>query len=339
MPPAPRADQFPTPPAPRGASEPKAAPRPQPRIVRPIHPPGAPSQPTETQPVTAAAAPATGPEPDLAYGAYQRGYYLSAFNTAMLREKLGDTKAMTLLGELYSNGFGVTQDDNKAAEWYRIAAERGDREAMFALAMFRMSGRGGGQNREEAARLFASAAKLGHVGAAYNLGLLYLEGRLFPQDFKRAAELFQMAAEAGSPEAQYALGTFYKEGRGVMQNYVEAARWLGAAAAADYTDAQVEYAIALFNGTGVEKNEAGAVALLSRAAHKGSPIAQNRLAHVYAAGRVLAADPLAAIKWHLISKAAGAKDLVLDEFMSKQRPEVRAAAERAARPWVDAITQ
>jgi len=75
-----------------------------------------------------------------------------------------------------------------------------------------------------------------------------------------------------------------------MQNYVEAARWLGAAAAADYTDAQVEYAIALFNGTGVEKSEAGAVTLLSRAARKGSPIAQNRLAHIYAAGRVLAAD-------------------------------------------------
>jgi uncharacterized protein len=124
-----------------------------------------------------------------------------------------------------------------------------------------------------------------------------------------------------------------------MQNYVEAARWLGAAAAADYTDAQVEYAIALFNGTGVEKNEAGAVALISRAARKGSPIAQNRLAHVYAAGRGLSADPVAAIKWHLVSKAAGAKDLTLDEFMSRQKPDVRAAAEKAAQPWVDAITQ
>jgi len=107
MPPAPRADQFPTPPAPRVApapkSETKAAPRPQPRIVRPT--PVAPSQPAETQPaetqqVTPAAAGATGPAPDLAYGAYQRGYYLSAFNTATVRQQLGDTKAMTLLGEI-----------------------------------------------------------------------------------------------------------------------------------------------------------------------------------------------------------------------------------------------
>src|SRR5262249_61004426 len=110
------------------------------------NPPAAPSQPEEAQPVTAAA-PAAGPELDLAYGAYQRGYYLSAFNTATQRiEKLGDIKAMTLLGELYSKRYGVMQDDNKAAEWYRLATDPGDREAMFALWMFRMAGRGGPHN-------------------------------------------------------------------------------------------------------------------------------------------------------------------------------------------------
>ncbi len=39
---------------------------------------------------------------DLAYGAYQRGYYLYAFNEAKRRaEQEQDPKAMTLLGELY----------------------------------------------------------------------------------------------------------------------------------------------------------------------------------------------------------------------------------------------
>ncbi len=47
---------------------------------------------------------------------------------------------MTLLGEIYANGFGVARDDVKAADWYKQAADRGDREAMFALAMFRLSG-------------------------------------------------------------------------------------------------------------------------------------------------------------------------------------------------------
>jgi len=42
---------------------------------------------------------------------------------------------MTLLGELYAHGYGIASDDAKAAEWYRLAADRGDREAMFALAI------------------------------------------------------------------------------------------------------------------------------------------------------------------------------------------------------------
>ena len=59
-------------------------------------------------------------------------------------------KAMTLLGELYADGSAFRNDDKKAAEWYRLAADRGDREAMFALAMFRMAGRGGPRDRDEA---------------------------------------------------------------------------------------------------------------------------------------------------------------------------------------------
>ena len=191
---------------------------------------------------------------------------------------------MTLLGELYSSGVGIPQDDTKAAEWYRLAAERGDRDAMFALAMFNMTG-AAVCTTAEAARLFADAAKLGHAAAAYDLGLLYLEGQQFPQDFGRAAELFRAAANAGNPEAQYALATLYKEGRGVEKNDTEAARLLAAAALAENPDAEVEYAIALFNGTGVTKDEARGTALFRKAALRGSPIAQNRLARISRRGR------------------------------------------------------
>ena len=83
-------------------------------------------------------------EPDLAYGAFQRGHYITAFREATRRvEEKDDPKAMTLLGELYADGLGVPNDDKKAADWYKLAIDRGDREAMFALAMFRMTGRAG----------------------------------------------------------------------------------------------------------------------------------------------------------------------------------------------------
>ena len=169
----------------------------------------------------------TPPSPTSPTARIQRGMYLTAFAEATQRvEEKSDVKAMTLLAELYADGLASEQDEQKAADWYRIAAERGDREAMFALAMFKMTGRGGPRDRDGAAKLLAAAAKLGHAAAAYNLALLYLEGQLFPQDFKRAAELLRIAAQAGSPEAQYALATFYKEGRGVPKDLREAARLL-----------------------------------------------------------------------------------------------------------------
>jgi TPR repeat protein len=86
--------------------------------------------------------PAGATEPDLAFGAFQTGHYLTAFGIAINRIELKkDPKAMTLLGELYPGGLGVPQNDVKAADWYKLAADRGDREAMFALAMFWLQGR------------------------------------------------------------------------------------------------------------------------------------------------------------------------------------------------------
>jgi TPR repeat protein len=112
-----------------------------------------------------------------------------------------------------------------------------------------------------------------------------------------------------------------------------------AAALADNTDAQVEYAIALFNGIGVEKNEALAASVLKRAALKGNHVAQNRLANVLAVGRGLPADAVEAIKWHIIAKAGGVSDIPLDTFVAQQTNEVRSAAEKAAKPSLDAIKQ
>jgi uncharacterized protein len=147
-------------------------------------------------------------EPDYVYGAFQRGYFLTALSLATHRAaENNDPKAMTMLGQLYADGDGVPQDDKKAAEWYKLAADRGDRDAMFALAMFRLAGRAAPRDRDQSAKWLAAAAKLGHPLAAYDLALLYIEGQLFPQDFNRAADLLRVAANAGNSDAQYALGT------------------------------------------------------------------------------------------------------------------------------------
>ena len=94
----------------------------------------------------------------------------------------------------------------------------------------------------------------------------------------------------------------------------------GLAALADYTDAEVEYAIALYNGDGVARNQEVAAALFHKAALKNNPVAQNRLAHILASGLGAPADPVAATKWHLISKARGETDLRARRFRRQARP-------------------
>jgi TPR repeat protein len=291
------------------------------------------------QPKAATPRPAATDEPDHAYAAYQRGHYLTAFNAATRRiEEKNDPKAMTLLGELYADGLGVAKDDKKAAEWYKLAAARGDRAAIFALAMFKMTGRAGPADPPEAARMMAEAAKLGHIVAAYDLALLYMEGQAVPQSFSRAAELMRAAADAGNPQAQYALATFYKEGRGVTKNLDEAARLLGIAARSGHTESEIEYGIALFNGTGVAKNESAAVGYFLKAAQKNNPIAQNRLAWMYATGRGIKADPVEAARWHLIARAGSNNDPFLEEFMRNMKPADRAMGENKAKPWIARMT-
>jgi len=164
-----------------------------------------------------------------------------------------------------------------------------------------------------------------------------MEGQLLPQDFTRAAELLRVAAQAGNTEAQYALGTLYKQGRGVAKNMSEAVRLWSLAALADNPDAEVEYAIALFNGDGVAKNEQTAAALFHRAAQHGNPVAQDRYARILAEGRGAPKDPVQATKWHLISKAGGEINVILDDFVHNLDAHTRELGEEAAKKWVEAL--
>src|ERR1700716_1595205 len=159
--------QAPTQPAQTVPAAPKPTPAPAP-ARKPAKPP---AKPPSASPATQPASPGA----DLAFGAFQRGYFLTAFHEATKNvDQRQDPKAMTLLGELYANGLGVPANDVQAAKWYSLAADRGAREAMFALAMFRIGGRGGPRDGAEAARLLAAAAKLGPApaGPDFRLPLL-----------------------------------------------------------------------------------------------------------------------------------------------------------------------
>ena len=287
--------------------------------------------------------PTTGPDaPDLAFGAFQRGYYLTAFGEATRRvEASQDPIAMTLLGELYNQGLGVPRDLTKAASWYAEAARRGNRDAIFAYGMAKISGpddtirdpaqRGIAKDETGGILLLNKAAELKVPAASYNLGIIALRPSNGPPDFGTAAKRFAEAAESGNSDALYSLGVLAKEGKGMPADPKRAADFFAASAKAGNIDAMIEYAVALFNGNGVDKNDEEAATWLEKAAEAGSPIARNRLARLYAAGKGVPPNPVEAGAWHLLAKSVGMQDQDLDKFFNGMTEEMQLQAVARAR--------
>ena len=55
---------------------------------------------------------------------------------------------------------------------------------------------------------------------------------------------------------------------------------------------------------------------------------------MYATGRGIKADPVEAVRWHLIARAGGDNDPHLDELMRDMKPVDRAMGENKAKPWI-----
>ncbi len=90
--------------------------------------------------------------------AYQRGDYATALKEWRPLAEQGDARAQHLLGAMYDNGRGVTQDYTEAAKWYRLAAEQGDARAQHLLGAMYGFGEGVPQDYVQAHMWFNLAA-------------------------------------------------------------------------------------------------------------------------------------------------------------------------------------
>jgi TPR repeat protein len=250
---------------------------------------------------------------DIAYGAYQRGYYLTALNLALPLADSGDPAAQTLIGELYWNGFGVARDRKKAIEWYEFAANAGNREAQFIYGNLLLRGQFIKEDKTAGEAFLRKAAESGHARAQFNFAQIITARRPTWSGFKAALPWYEKAAESGLADAQYAMSNIYAEARGVTFNDDKKARfWLEKSANNGYDSAQVELGIWYANGRGGEKSEQQALFWFARAASKGNVIAQNRLARMYSFGVGTKVDDVRAGAWHVLARRAGFSDSVMD---------------------------
>ncbi|HLF21519.1 MAG TPA: tetratricopeptide repeat protein, partial [Aestuariivirga sp.] len=88
--------------------------------------------------------------------------------------------------------------------------------------------------------------------------------------------------------------------------------------------------VLVFRGEGVEKDEKIGAEWMLVAARRGNPVAQNRVARLYAFGRGVAADPVEALKWNLLAAKGGRPDAELDTLLAKLTAGQKAEAEARA---------
>lgn len=109
----------------------------------------------------------------------------------------GDIRSCVQLGVLYSNGYGVPKDEQKASALFQKACDRGSTAACSNLGSFYAMGRGVPRNGAKAAALYQRACNAGEPAGCYGLGFAYEWGLGVPKDQTKADALYQRACSDG----------------------------------------------------------------------------------------------------------------------------------------------
>lgn len=105
--------------------------------------------------------------------------------------------ALNMVGRCYDLGWGTAVDKTRAADCYRIAAERGLDWGMYNYATLLALGEGVAQDRATALDWLQRAAAMGNAKAINFVGSFAEDGWAGPRDMAKAANCYRQAAEGG----------------------------------------------------------------------------------------------------------------------------------------------
>ena len=191
-----------------------------------------------------------------------------------------------------------TKEIKKCVEWIRAAAINGNPEGQGMLGEIYSGGLGVPENQETAVKWYRKAAMQGNDGAQYYLGECYYLGKGVAKNDAEAVKWFQKAANQEHADAQYYLGECYYLGRGVAENDAKAVKWFQKAAEQGNADAQTQLGHCYFYGNGVLKDERKAASFYQKAANQGHARAQYLLGGCYQFGQGIEKDFRKSIEWY-----------------------------------------
>lgn len=109
----------------------------------------------------------------------------------------GHLMALNMVGRCYDQGWGVAIDKARAAECFRLAAERGLDWGMYNYATALTLGEGVAEDKAAALDWFERAAALGNAKAINYVGSFHEDGWVVALDMAKAADCYARAATGG----------------------------------------------------------------------------------------------------------------------------------------------
>lgn len=109
----------------------------------------------------------------------------------------GHLMALNMVGRCYDLGWGVAVNRGRAAECFRLAAERGLDWGMYNWATALTLGAGVAEDKPAALAWFEKAAALGNAKSSNYVGSFHEDGWVVPRDLAKAAGHYAVAAEGG----------------------------------------------------------------------------------------------------------------------------------------------
>lgn len=117
------------------------------------------------------------------------------------------------LGWMYQRGRGVVRDEEMAVKYYRLAADGGMGHAQVALGIMHLYGVGQVEQDESiAAHYYKLAADQGHLDGIGNLGYLYYLGKGVEKDERKGLDMIRSVVEKGHIDMSSVLGSIYLRG-------------------------------------------------------------------------------------------------------------------------------
>lgn len=258
------------------------------------------------------------------------------------KAKGDDVQAQIQLGRKYFQGDDdLSRNREKAAEWFRRAAEQNNPIGQFNYGICLDTGEGVKKDSREALKWYRKAAEKGLPEAKlntaitaenlgeYELALQYYEemaSQGYSKSMRKSAELLEKglgnieinpdkafrymreAARNGDIRAQVKLADYYERGFGDMADMDKAIQWLWTAAGNGDPEAQSKIGACYQHGRGMKQNHKMAFRWFKRAAEAGYAQAQVAIGNAYLEATGIEQNIERSVEWY--KKAADQKNPV-----------------------------